>query len=249
MRGPIKRAVLATPAGGPLLRLKRRFDAPEVVRDREDNERLLALLGKVLRPDSCCIDVGAHKGAILGEIVALAPHGRHIAFEPLPQLAGELATRFPQVDVRAVALSDRSGEAEFVHVRTRPGWSGFRERPYPGDEQVERIAVRTQTLDAALPAGFVPALIKIDVEGAEREVLEGAIKTLAVHRPVVVFEHGLGSADHYGTEPRHIHALLCEHAGLEISGLDGDGPYDLAAFERVYRGRERVNFVAHLRSW
>ena len=199
-RGPLKRGLLATPLGRPLLSLKRRFDAPEVRRDREDNELLLALLAEVLAPDSNCVEVGAHQGAILAEMVRLAPRGTHVAFEPLPHLAQDLHARFPGVEVHASALSDAAGEAEFVHVATRPGWSGFRERPYPADERVERITVPTERLDDVV-SGPV-ALVKIDVEGAERQVLEGARTTLVRDRPVVVFEHGLGSADHYGTEPR-----------------------------------------------
>jgi FkbM family methyltransferase len=241
-RGPLKRGLLATPLGTPLLGLKRRFDAPEVRRDREDNELLLVLLAEVLEPDSNCVEVGAHEGAILAEMVRLAPRGRHVAFEPLPALARSLAERFPTVDVRNTAVSDAAGEAGFVHVATRPGWSGFRQRPYPGDERIERITVRTERLDDVV--GERVALIKIDVEGAELGVLEGARATLARDRPVVVFEHGLGSADHYGTTPRDLWRVLVDGAGLEIGGLDGDGPYTLERLERVYERRERVNFVA-----
>jgi FkbM family methyltransferase len=238
-RGPVKRALLATPLGKPLLNLKRRFDAPEVRRDREDNELLIKLLGEVLEPDSSCVEVGAHEGAILAEMVRLAPNGRHIAFEPLPALAHQLRHAFPTVDVHEAAASDEAGEQEFIHVVTRPGWSGFRQRPYPGDERLERIIVTTERLDDAVTGPV--ALVKIDVEGAELQVLRGAQRTLQEHRPVVVFEHGLGSADHYGTEPKDVFGALPDY---EVSGLDGDGPYDLDEFERIYLHRERVNFVA-----
>lgn len=244
VREPLKRAAFATGVGTPLRRLRRRFEPAFVRQDREDGERLRALLVQVLEPDSCCVDVGAHAGAVLEDVVRLSPRGCHVAYEPLPELAARLRERFPTVDVRAAALSDHVGEASFVHVRTRPSWSGFRERRYPGRERLERITVPVEALDEALPESFVPAFIKIDVEGAEREVLAGAAGTLARHRPVVVFEHGLGSADHYGTEPRHLWELLVEGAGLEVSGLDGDGPYSLADFECAYARRERVNFVA-----
>jgi FkbM family methyltransferase len=244
VREPLKRAAFATGVGLPLRDLRRRFDPPEVKRDRADNALLAALLGEVLAPDSCCVDVGAHEGDVLAHMVRLAPRGRHLAFEPLPEQAARLAARFPQVEVHQAALSDHAGEASFVHVRTRPGWSGFRERPYPGAERLERLTVCVEVLDDVLPPGFVPAVVKVDVEGAEREVLAGAAQTLVRHRPIVVFEHGLGSADHFGTEPAHLWELLVDASGLQISGLDGDGPYTLAAFERAYARRERVNFVA-----
>jgi hypothetical protein len=63
----------------------------------------------------------------------------------------------------------------------------------------QMIIVRTERLDRSLPAGYVPAVIIIDVEGAEQQVVEGALETIRRHQPIVVFEHGLGAADHYGT--------------------------------------------------
>ena len=228
----------------PLRRVKRSFEPAHIRRDRRDNEHLRAILASVLAPDAGCIDVGAHRGDVLAELVRLAPQGRHLAYEPLPELAALLAERFPAVEVRNAALSDRAGEREFVRVVEDPGWSGFRERPTPSASPVERFTVRTERLDDALPDAFVPALIKIDVEGAELEVLDGAMTTLATHRPVVVFEHGAGSADHYGTRPEDVHARLCDGAGLRVFDLDGGGPYGAERFAAAFWSGERVNFLA-----
>jgi hypothetical protein len=68
--------------------------------------------------------------------------------------------------------------------------------------------------------------------------------TLIEHRPVVIFEHGLGSAEHFGTTPDIIHRLLMEEASLRIFDLDGNGPYSPEEFERTFFAAERVNFVA-----
>lgn len=174
-----------------------------------------------------------------------APDGLHIAYEPLPGFHAQLASEFPGVDVRAVALSNRTGEASFTHVRSRPGYSGFRERLYPAPEEIETISVAVDTLDASLPASYRPALIKIDVEGAEQQVLEGAMRTITTHRPTIVFEHGTAARE-YGTAPGAIFELLCDQASLRIFDLDGNGPYSRDAFtETCERGR-RWNFVAHV---
>jgi FkbM family methyltransferase len=239
----LKRAALRAGVGRPLRAVKRRFDPAHVRRDRADQGRLERLLAAELRPDSNVLDVGCHEGAVLAAVVRLAPRGRHIAWEPLPDLCARTARRFPSVDVRCTALSDRAGERDFVHVTTLPGWSGFRARPYPGEQRTETIRVRTERLDDALPAAYVPAFVKIDVEGAELEVLRGGAETIARHRPVVVFEHGRGSADHYGTAPGEVWDLL-DGAGLRITGLDGAGPFSRAAFEAEFTRAERVNFVA-----
>ena len=63
----------------------------------------------------------------------------------------------------------------------------------------------------------------------------------------MAFEHGLGSADLYGTTPGRIHGLLCGQLGYEIYGLDGDGPYDSRRFSEIFASGERVNFVARPR--
>jgi FkbM family methyltransferase len=225
-------------------RVRRLQDGPVEARDRRDAEHLRLLLAVSLSADSNCIDVGAHKGSVLEQLVHLAPEGRHIAYEPLPYLHERLVARFPRVDVRCAALSDRAGRATFTHVKTDPAYSGFRERAYPRREELETIEVRTERLDAALPSGFVPRLIKIDVEGAEREVLEGAIETIRIHKPIVVFEHGMGASDYYGTSPSHVFDLLRSEAGLRVFDLDGGGPYDRWEFEVIFRRGGIWNFVA-----
>jgi FkbM family methyltransferase len=213
-------------------------------RDRIDNEHLRLLLAFVLAPDSNCIDIGAHRGDVLREMRRLAPHGQHIAFEPVPESHEALRREFPDVEVRGVAVSDAPGEASFVHVPALPSYSGFRRHTYPSPQATNEITVRVESLDTALPDGYVPTLIKVDVEGAERQVFEGAIETITRHRPTVVFEHGAGAADHYGTAPEHVYDLLVERAGLRIFDIDGRGPYTRSEFQAVFT-QPIWNFVAH----
>jgi FkbM family methyltransferase len=227
--------------------VRRRFLPAHIRADIRDTELLVALLEERLEPDSDCLDVGAHAGSVLAEMVRIAPRGRHVAWEPLPEFAGRLRERFPGVEVREAALGNEAGERAFAHVLEDPGWSGFLARPTPSSSPVEELAVRVERLDEVLPDGVRPAFVKIDVEGAEEEVLLGALETLRRHRPVVAFEHGLGSADHYGTAPGAIHDLLCDECGYDITGLDGDGPYDAQRFIEMFASGERVNFAARPR--
>lgn len=196
-------------------------------RDALDRHAMRVLIAATLGPDSHAIDVGAHSGAILREIVRVAPEGRHIAYEPLPHCYEQLTREFPQVDVRNAALSDTAGTTSFIHVEAAPEFSGMRQRAYPGYEDSPRttLTVRTERLDDALPADVAPSLIKIDVEGAELLVLRGAQETLKLFRPLVIFEHGIGSAERYGYGPSDIHDLLCGELGMRIFDLDGTGPY------------------------
>jgi FkbM family methyltransferase len=221
---------------------QRVFEGRARRRSRRDDDNLLFLFPFLLRADDNCIDVGANVGEVLVDMVRAAPDGRHIAYEPLPELAAKLRDRFPEVDVRNAALSDRRGEAEFFRVKEAPSRSGLRTEPDPGGT-VEPIVVATEQLDDVLDDDFVPALIKIDVEGAEALVLEGAIETLARHKPIVALEHG-DTAGMYGTTHGDIHALLCDRAGLRVFDMDGGGPYSRDAFEKACADGARWNWLA-----
>jgi len=215
------------------------------VKDLQDTDRLRLLLSFCLSADSNCIDVGANEGLVLNEILRVAPLGRHIAYEPIPGLARKLEKKYPSVDVRDRALSNQSRTTSFCFVKTMPGYSGFRRRSYPSPQEVEELVVQTEDLDSSLPPGYVPSLIKVDVEGAEQQVLEGGLRTITTHKPLVFFEHGLGAADHYGTTPKDVFDLLCDQAGLRIFDLEGQGPYELGRFEDTFEQNKQWNFVGH----
>jgi len=183
---------------------------------------------------------------VLAEIVRVAPHGKHIAYEPLPHIHKYLVDHFPSVDVRLAAVSNEEGETSFTYVKNVTARSGLREISYPRQPQIEKLTVQTETLDSNLPGGYAPTLIKIDVEGAEYLVMEGAIETISKYKPTIIFEHGKGAAVHYNTQPRQIYELLHGKAGLRIFDLDGSGPYSLSQFEESFERDERWDYVARL---
>jgi FkbM family methyltransferase len=247
MRQGVKRAVIAAGLEAPARALVTTMRRRSRVWDRtmKDHEHLRMLLAFALPADANCVDVGAANGLVLETIVRVAPLGRHIAYEPLPEFHDTLSARFPQVDHRRIALSDKDGETTFTYVRDRPWVSGFSARDY-GEKgrKLETIRVRTAKLDDDLPHGYVPDLIKIDVEGAEELVFRGALRTITRHRPIVAFQHGRGSAEYYGTTPSAIFRLLTDDAGLRIFDMDGGGPYTSAAFQRAYDTNAHFHFIA-----
>jgi len=182
------------------------------------------------------------KGDILKEMLRLAPAGTHYAFEPVPDFYQKLISSFPNVKVFDVALSDSVGEASFQHVTNSPGYSGLKRRRYDRPhETVEEIRVKTDLLDNIIPEDWPISLIKIDVEDAELQVLRGAANTIRKSRSVIIFEHGLGAADCYGTTPEQVYGLLTVQCDLQISlmedWLKGDGPLSLEGFTaQIYQG-------------
>jgi FkbM family methyltransferase len=189
-----------------------------------------AVLAASLRDDATYVDVGANRGQVLAEALRVAPRGRHIAFEPIPALAAELAAEFPRVDCRQKALGASAGSGEFCHFTQLDGWSGLRRSPEISDARgrPEYIRVEISTLDVEL-AELVPAVVKIDVEGAELGVIEGARDVLARARPIVLFEHVAAPAALYGTSPGALWDAF-EQLGYAIFSMIGDGPCERADF-------------------
>jgi len=211
----------------------------------EEQRAMRRLLASWLSPRSNCIDIGAYNGRTLAEIVRLAPQGRHIAYEPLPHKCHLLERRFPSVDVRQAAVSDRTGETTFTIVHDAPALSGMRNRWHNGGgHRTETLSVRVEALDHDLPRDFVPHFIKIDVEGAERFVFEGAVRTISTHKPTILFEHGKGGAEHYDTVPADVYHLLTRECGLKIYDAARGQALSLLAFEEAFERNEQWDFVA-----
>ena len=184
------------------------------------DEQTMAVMKQVLRHDSNCIDVGCHQGSILREMLRFAPDGQHFAFEPIPGLCDELRRNYPKVKVHELALSDSAGTSTFQHVVSNPSYSGLRKRHFDRpDELVQETTVRTDRLDNIVPAAAPIHFIKIDVEGGELQVLKGGKEIIRRNRPIIVFEHGLGAADCYGTRPEDVYDLL-RSCGLQISTME-----------------------------
>jgi FkbM family methyltransferase len=210
----------------------------------------IEVMKRVLKRDSNCVDVGCHKGDILKAILQVAPGGTHYAFEPVPTLFDTLTVEFPSVRVSNVALSNMEGEASFQHVTSNPGYSGLKRRRYDREgETVLHIIVKTAPLDSILPANFRLDFLKIDVEGAELQVLQGALKTILRSRPLIIFEHGLGAADYYGARPESVFDLLNTQCELAIfvmkSWLQGGKPLTRVEFVRQFDTGENYYFMAH----
>lgn len=216
------------------------------------NDLTLAILRRILGRDSNCIDVGCFEGVILDEILRMAPEGTHYAFEPLPHLCAALLKKYAKrhnVVVCELALSNVAGQSQFQCNVDHPGYSGFRRREYPSpNDRVELIPVRTERLDAVLPLDYHLDFLKVDVEGAEYLVFEGAAEVLRRDKPVVIFEHGLGASEFYQSGPQKVFGLLAG-CGLKISLLEDyllqNEPLSQKRFVQHYEARTEYYFAAH----
>ncbi len=165
----------------------------------------------VLPVGGIALDVGANVGwhtLLMARLVGDA--GRVLAVEPNPSVLKRLEyhvllNRLEQVDIIPCAIADAEGTVEFYGPDANDAGSGDGHvvtAAMKGQHGI--IRVETRRLDTILPATQIERLdlIKIDVEGFEWQVLQGAEQTVAKFRPHIVFEfdaaytaRGAGSPD------------------------------------------------------
>jgi FkbM family methyltransferase len=160
----------------------------KIAKEARRNEPELAMLRALVRPGCTAVDVGANRGFYSYALASIA--GRVEAFEPIPEMvAFNRAKARRNVRVHEIALSDREGRAPFYIPRTGEGGQahllGNLGNVHRTDD-LDRIEVRLATLDSF---GFEDVgFIKIDVEGSELDVVEGARRTIARDRPNLLIE-------------------------------------------------------------
>lgn len=137
--------------------------------------------------DRGAVDVGMWWGPWSWWLARRAP--RVDSFEINPDLTSRITPAMPSnVFVHRVALSDRTGHADLWIPAGGPGSEGRAsfEPGYPSETRRTRRSVATSRLDDfdLTDVGF----IKIDVEGHELAVLEGASHLLETQRPTVLVE-------------------------------------------------------------
>jgi FkbM family methyltransferase len=171
------------------------------------------------------VDVGAHEGLWTRDVLEIAPGARVIACEPQADLAARVAERFagdPRVTVERRAVADAEGTRE-LHLMDASVNASLH-APLPGmDELYEEgwgvqgtVQVETTTVDALVgdePVG----LLKVDVQGAEAEVLAGARRTLARTAAVMLEATFVNHYEGDATFPA-LHALMTE-AGFALTGI------------------------------
>lgn len=128
------------------------------------------------------LDVGANKGQFSLAVKTLFPQTRVIAFEPFAESADRyetLFTKFDDVTLHRIALSDTRGELDFF-VTDRVDSSsllkpGAHQTTAFGVSSQRTIKVSVERIDKIVDLDSIPhpILMKVDVQGAELQVLQG----------------------------------------------------------------------------
>ena len=143
-------------------------------------------------------DVGANVGLYVWEVAKVCPTRKILAFEPDPANFELLEMTQKEADILNLglcpdALSNQTDEVSFSQDPLTSATGCIRGEEKPWVEQylngsTNQITVNTRTMDSAVDDNKIPSLIKIDVEGHEVEVLEGAIHTLSDAKPLLIIE-------------------------------------------------------------
>lgn len=184
---------------------------------RSDERETREIIRRICRPGDVAVDVGAHVGYITTLLAALAGRdGRVVSFEPHPKVFRILEAnvrRYPHVDAENIALGSRPGMA----VLTTPDFGSMESSLRPPRrtretaDRVEELPVTVRTGDEVLREKGVLRFdfVKIDVEGAECDVLEGLQTTLrSSPRVAAVVELNPSSLEQFGRSTLDLfHAL------------------------------------------
>lgn len=147
-------------------------------------EKEVTELKKLVPRKKIAIDIGANKGTYAYPLSRLSAGVE--AFEPQPLLADMLEKFYGKINVHRVALSDKRGDLDLhipvVNGVTLTGLATF--LPVKGEQIIMKVPLMMLDDFNFVNIGF----IKIDVEGFEREVLDGAKETIKRERPVLLIE-------------------------------------------------------------
>jgi FkbM family methyltransferase len=178
------------------------------------------------------LDIGANKGAWSATVSAVFPDADYFLFEPVPAFDRALRSfveRHPSSRVWRAAVGAKEGTVEMDMIFTQDGQatsgSTMQAAAHDPSYRVERTPVQVVTLDSLVASGELPKLpnlVKIDVEGYERDVLNGA-KQLMGRTEAFILECSLYRF--WGTNLLLRETLsLMRELGYEL--------YDLAGFNR-----------------
>jgi FkbM family methyltransferase len=188
----------------------------------------------LVRPDAVCLDIGANVGLYSIAVARHFPGARMIACEPVPRtyecLKLNAAENAPNVSVLPIAVSTKDGTAQM----------NFSERFAAGSHMTSigslvnvenmgdtEVTVSVRSVDSLVAELELPRvdLIKIDVEGYELDVLEGASNTLARFQPMAQIEFNSWTfAMHRQLLPQQaLEGILEIFPFVYVHERDGDG--------------------------
>lgn len=179
---------------------------------------------EMARTSRVFLDVGANIGYFSFLVKQISPQAQVYSFEPLPQNIDSYKknrelNHFTDMSLQETCVADKSGETEFlIPPGEESGWGRMAHRDLFSGEKIRRTVItldqfcRDQKIDKV-------DLIKIDVEGYEFKVLQGAVDVIESHRPRVCIELNEPCLLDTGTSSQEIFAFF-KKRNYQLHALD-----------------------------
>ncbi|MES2915500.1 MAG: FkbM family methyltransferase [Pseudomonadota bacterium] len=188
-----------------------------VAPESDDEPEVAAAIARLLKRPGTFVDVGANLGQTLGKVLAVDPDRSYLGFEPQIGACHYIhafltANGLRNARVLPFGLSDKTGLMSFWSAGEADTMASLVDEGQGKTQSVVMTRIGDEVL-SELDIGDIAA-IKIDVEGAEYQVLRGFERTLSTIGPPIIFE--------------------------VLANVDADGFTDLPA-EHVKANSERAN--------
>jgi FkbM family methyltransferase len=166
-----------------------------------------------VQPDKDVIDVGANLGFFTCASAKQLKKGKVLAIEPTNGAYGRLIENVAlnQVEERVIIFkglaSDQGGTSDIHYIEGMEEYSSIEKSVHPAvsGTDMQKISVSAKTIDELVNEhGLNPAVMKVDVEGAEGMVFKGALSVLREFRPLVLAELNREMLHSFGSSPEEI---------------------------------------------
>jgi FkbM family methyltransferase len=173
---------------------------------------------------SIVLDIGANIGVMTRLFAARVPNGRVYAFEPSPstfKLLSKNCAQLTNIACIQSAIGAESGTVGFDEHKA----SALRHIVPSQSDDKATIKVRVSTLDEWVRATGLQRVdfVKIDIEGFEEELLEGAHATLTRFSPFLLFEYLPAFALARSRFKGRMLFRMLKKLGYEVYRLDAQG--------------------------
>lgn len=177
------------------LEIKRFYFGRQIDKNRfETDEPEYSILSEFVKPGDWVVDVGANIGHYTKKLSELVEtNGRVFAFEPIPSTFNLLCANvqkflFNNVTLINSAASNKTSIVEMVIPYLPTGLKNYYQSTISfSDKKGDSVSVLSLSLDSFAIEGDV-TLVKIDVEGHEKYVLDGMKDLIKKNSPVLIVE-------------------------------------------------------------